>query len=105
MPGNNLASVTVPTRCVEAFLADAHAEGLVSHGGDAQLMTDGLVACRSFGNGQNAYGQTVDRDFVAVQVYKAELALAHGHNLYNAKGEDITPIDLVDIAMARLCPI
>jgi hypothetical protein len=105
MPGNNIAPVTVPTRCVEAFLADAHAAGLVSHGGDAQLMTDGLVACRTFNNGQNAYGQTVDRDAVAIQVYKAELALTHGHNLFNAKGVDITPTDLVDLAIARLCPI
>jgi len=47
--GGRIFPVLLPTRCVEAFLTDVHAEGVSSTGGDEQLVTDGLVACRSAG--------------------------------------------------------
>jgi hypothetical protein len=89
----------VPIRCEEAFLADAHADGLASSGGDAQLMVDGLVACRT-GLAATTAGQRPDDDAVAGQVLQAEYHLPPGGPLFDFKGAT----DLVGRAKARLCP-
>jgi hypothetical protein len=92
----NMAMVTVPTPCANAFLADVHAKGVASSGGDQQLMTDGLIACRTSSAG-TFDGGPISRDDTAIQVQKAEGVLAQGVSVNVAR-------DIVDSALAQLCP-
>ena len=92
-PSGTLPVGVLDYRCTEAFLAEAHADGLSTRGGDNQLTYDALIAC--------AHGSP-DIHEVAAAVRAAEPYLTGGSPVMGDEGEDVPATGLA-WAGTRLC--
>ena len=98
-PSGTLPVGVLDYRCTEVFLAEAHADGLSTRGGDNQLTYDALISCE---HGPSSAGGSPDIDKVAAAVRAADPYLTGGRPVMGDEGEDV-PATALAWAATRLC--
>ena len=93
---NRNGPTALPGECVAAFLARADADGLSTHGGQAQLMIDAYIAC-------TAYRANGTLKQISAAVRKIDPHLSGGYPVLS-NDADVPAASLAWTSNATLCP-